>query len=560
MQQLSETDPMSATPRRWYRLHVTTWLALLPVAAFWLLVAVPGEDGSATRRDGTVYGWPLVWLERKDYFAFDEAEYTLPPPWSISGNWPVDVQDGRWDGVHLAADLLLAIGSLATVAALVERRRRRTLGLFRITLAELLTSMLVVGAVAGAWVNGHHKFRKEVSIAERLASDKPELELRRVSTSTVHVASGPDWLRKLIGPGRLHELPGYMQLNRVTAIHPVRTSISPAELFELSTFRDLVSLGLDSPITDEHCRVLGKLNGLQRLSLERSRLGARGWAELSKLSELRSLTLWGTTITDEELKTLGRLSQLEALNLGPTRITDDGLRQLPALSRLEYVGLFSSRVTDAGLDYLSRHAQLKEVYFGPCEVTAEGVARLAPIQWSTGTIDQAAQKVRRAVPSDVRAAVELGGGAFHECGQWPAGKLLPATAERGGAAGPTIGVRFFDRPVYELTRESALGELRRVPNLRSLEVRARFTDKDTPSLTGLASLEHLALYSDELSDKGLAALPRLPELRLVELYSAKVSEKGVERLARQPKLECVKLHGAWYWRQPDGSLRRGPKP
>jgi hypothetical protein len=138
--------------------------------------------------------------------------------------------------------------------------------------------------------------------------------------------------------------------------------------------------------------------------------------------------------------------------------------------------------------------------------------------------------------------------------------LLTSPAERGGAAGPAVGVTFPYSTVYELTLESALSELRRVPNLRSLEVRARFTDKDIASLAGLTVLEHLALHSNELTDKGLASLPRLPELRLVELYSAKVSEKGVDRIARQPKLEGVNLRNFWYWRQPDGSLRRGPKP
>src|SRR4051812_37144788 len=59
-------------------------------------------------------------------------------------------------------------------------------------------------------------------------------------------------------------------------------------------------------------------------------------------------------LRDAALKLIGRLSGLQSLSLSVTQITDDSLNELESLKSLKTLKLNSTRVTDAGLAPLGR--------------------------------------------------------------------------------------------------------------------------------------------------------------------------------------------------------------
>jgi hypothetical protein len=70
---------------------------------------------------------------------------------------------------------------------------------------------------------------------------------------------------------------------------------------------------------------------------------------------------------------------------------------------------------------------------------------------------------------------------------------------------------------------------------------SRVTDKGLAHLKGLTSLEHLDLRDTPVTDKGLRTLKRLTVLRLLDLTDTKVTDAGVKELQKAlPKLEIVR--------------------
>ena len=70
---------------------------------------------------------------------------------------------------------------------------------------------------------------------------------------------------------------------------------------------------------------------------------------------------------------------------------------------------------------------------------------------------------------------------------------------------------------------------------------SRVTDKGLAHLKGLTSLEHLDLRDTPVTDKGLHAIKGLTALRLLDLAKTKVTAAGVKDLQRAlPELEIVR--------------------
>ena len=81
------------------------------------------------------------------------------------------------------------------------------------------------------------------------------------------------------------------------------------------------------------------LISLQRLHLERTKIGDDGVAHLSGLVNLEYLNLYSTGVSDKAIPHLSGLRKLRRLYVWETRITDEGKARLKkALPRLEIVG------------------------------------------------------------------------------------------------------------------------------------------------------------------------------------------------------------------------------
>jgi hypothetical protein len=107
---------------------------------------------------------------------------------------------------------------------------------------------------------------------------------------------------------------------------------------------------------DNHGRVID-------LGLDGHRVDSEALAAVRQFSELRRLSLYGTSVTDDGLQYLAGLDNLDSLGLGATRITDKGLWHLEKLPRLQWLWLPTNhKVTQRRVDELKRSLPGLTVY------------------------------------------------------------------------------------------------------------------------------------------------------------------------------------------------------
>jgi Leucine-rich repeat (LRR) protein len=102
---------------------------------------------------------------------------------------------------------------------------------------------------------------------------------------------------------------------------------------------------------------------VSRLRLPNRPLPTAVMTEIGKLSELKSLDLFGAGITDEGLAELKGLQNLVNLGIGGTLITDKGLMHLVKLKSLRHTWLPNKMlVTEAGVEKLKQECPALTVH------------------------------------------------------------------------------------------------------------------------------------------------------------------------------------------------------
>lgn len=117
-------------------------------------------------------------------------------------------------------------------------------------------------------------------------------------------------------------------------------------------------------------RLIGKSNR-ERLTLKPETIES-----LSRLADLESLSLWGTTVGDYELRKLTSLKQLRTIDLSFTDVTGTSLKTLSAFKNLVSVRLDSCDVTDQHLAELESMPQLAMLYLRNTKVTDRGLKHI----------------------------------------------------------------------------------------------------------------------------------------------------------------------------------------
>ena len=123
---------------------------------------------------------------------------------------------------------------------------------------------------------------------------------------------------------------------------------------------------LDGSCTDEGLKEVAKLQNLERLSLDATKVTDEGLKEVAKLGFLKWLYL-PSQITDAGLKEVAKLRYLTGLGLSGTKITDAGLKEVAKLQKLQrqpqlegrcgarrYLDLSYTRITGAGVAKLKK--------------------------------------------------------------------------------------------------------------------------------------------------------------------------------------------------------------
>lgn len=306
----------------------------------------------------------------------------------------------------------------------------------------------------------------------------------------------------------------------------------------------------------EHLALIGRMNWLERVSIQGATLNSTDLSVLRNMSKLRELSLSATNVGDAHAGELARLTGLEQLDLSQTPISDAGLIKLAPLTRLRHLELSGSATSLSGalqllvdlqglrvyeaLEVVGQRTWLEEeaweggrlvtAHFEGPPVTDAFLDRM-PVDVleglrivSTGTTPRFCDRLGR-LPR-LRSVV-VNASPFDEGSVRSLGKL--AGLERLGIT--EISLAGFDlTPLAKLERLAWL-------DLSNTGV----CDAQMAALSRLPKLKLLRLRNTEVTDAGLAALVELPELREIDLGHTRVTDDGTTALIRYPKLQIVNL-------------------
>jgi hypothetical protein len=142
---------------------------------------------------------------------------------------------------------------------------------------------------------------------------------------------------------------------------------------------DVKSVDLSDAIVDaELIQTLSRFTEIERLTLDGAKLQPEDYALLSKLSQLRSLSLSRTNVTDTHASRLPL--GLTSLSLKGTPVTDKSMSRLAAISGLVSLDITDTEITPDGLRLLEPLRSLKTLWIDDCCITAESVESLRLMQ------------------------------------------------------------------------------------------------------------------------------------------------------------------------------------
>lgn len=225
-------------------------------------------------------------------------------------------------------------------------------------------------------------------------------------TGLQHLASLPK-LRKLalLGPwctdAVLDSLPELPELTSLTLIECTTTDES---LKVLAKFKGLEELTLHFVQADQGLEHLQQVPGLNRLSLENTRLTDAGLQKLAAVPRLKHLSLNNLPeITDDGLAVLRDLPELESfyceeltargsglahlavatnlkeLSLVGTGVNDVWLHGLKSLRNVEWLQLHKTKITGSGLVAIREWGKVKDAYLPFNQIDDAGVEHLAEL-------------------------------------------------------------------------------------------------------------------------------------------------------------------------------------
>lgn len=132
-----------------------------------------------------------------------------------------------------------------------------------------------------------------------------------------------------------------------------------------------------SPATDDILNLLRPLSGVEWLVLTNSEVTDSGLNHVTKLHQLQTLHLNGSTsITDEGIRLLSQSTNLKRLDLSGTAISDKALLHLSRCSNLVALELNSTDISDEGIRNLATLSKLKELHLNDTNVSEAGASSL----------------------------------------------------------------------------------------------------------------------------------------------------------------------------------------
>jgi hypothetical protein len=411
--QLPESHGVNFSPRPWYRLHPSSYVAMLLGATVIFFLNVPGQYTPYVRFDGQEkysiefyvserieHGWPWAYLRRESMPSnWNWNSMIAPEPvslWSLSQ----EVMEFRW--LPLLANATVAICVLVLVAISFEYWRRQRRRVFQLRLSDLLIGTAVVAVAFAYGLKVEREYDRERAALAELGLERGDY---------VRSLGGPSWLRQLSPESFVRvlsrfdrviqiDLPSSSELehvSRLSEIRLVRLSGARPSGNEIATFAELPRLeALELnfvhprrvpqvghpdiyPDDAEFARGLAPLKALARLvalDVSNSSFGDESAAAVADFRKLRILDAGESLVTNRGLASLAEIESLEQLTIHGENITDEGMKHLGQLKRLRWLSLDAWDVTDQGLVHLADLKDLRGLDLRYTSVKGPGLKHL----------------------------------------------------------------------------------------------------------------------------------------------------------------------------------------
>ena len=149
----------------------------------------------------------------------------------------------------------------------------------------------------------------------------------------------------------------------------------------LSRLQSIERLYLDSSrLTNVGMSYLTRLPQLTHLSLDSGQIDARAAGHLGQMTRLWSLNLARTKISDADMRELRKLVRLRLLDLSQTQVGDQGIRELSTLTDLVNLKLEDTYVGNAGLATIRHWPKLESFDLSGTKVTDRGIKQLEDLE------------------------------------------------------------------------------------------------------------------------------------------------------------------------------------
>ena len=228
----------------------------------------------------------------------------------------------------------------------------------------------------------------------------------------------------------------------------------------------------DSNIDDNGTPYLKVLKELEALYVYNTAISDLSFT--CELTNLKSITAFGTSINDKGIEGIDNLKSLKKLNLGSTMVTDAGIKHIINIQTLESLDVSGTLVTIEGLKLLSSLPSLKEISY----------------------------------PKDIRDPELLRAGIL---------RMLHVK---------TV-INFSCAEIEDLE----LKELEIFRHIEMLDLRSnRITDAGLVFLKPHVHINYLNLSFNRITDAGIENLAGLTKIKTLDLRGNKITKEGVKRL------------------------------
>jgi len=185
----------------------------------------------------------------------------------------------------------------------------------------------------------------------------------------------PLWLREAVGDGF------FANVTEVELYDEVTSEKLPKIVTQLRRLPKLNSVNLwDAKITDDDLALLRPLTQIQQVFLyfQRQPVTGEGLQHLTSMSNIRQLTLLGTSVSPRASESFSNFENLESLHISGPAARDEGLEELASCPRLQNLTLDSCNSSTQGLRAVARIQSLKSLRFHNSEVAPNSLPDKMP--------------------------------------------------------------------------------------------------------------------------------------------------------------------------------------